>query len=244
MPEITRSESAVAKYVKTEGVPINIRIAIENLMKEEKLTMGFFSKTNADGSAITCALCNKPGGLNRYAIGKTASGKTLWKCPDCARKGGYLKIVGEKVYLCDKDGNIFDNENEEIRVKCDTCGHVYCYNQQDVSENQRNANAAVRSSTLAVMNSLGGTQIGTHANMAQADHAMDKIIDFNKCPKCNSRNIRKLSKEEFKREKAAHSSTTPAASAADELKKFKELLDMGVISQEEFDAKKKQLLGL
>lgn len=33
-------------------------------------------------------------------------------------------------------------------------------------------------------------------------------------------------------------------SAADELKKFKELLDCGIISQEEFDAKKKQLLGL
>ena len=37
---------------------------------------------------------------------------------------------------------------------------------------------------------------------------------------------------------------TPATSNADELKKYKELLDMGVISQEEFDAKKKQLLGL
>ena len=33
-------------------------------------------------------------------------------------------------------------------------------------------------------------------------------------------------------------------STADELKKFKELLDMGAITQEEFDAKKKQLLGL
>ena len=33
-------------------------------------------------------------------------------------------------------------------------------------------------------------------------------------------------------------------SGADELKKYKELLDGGVISQEEFDAKKKQLLGL
>ena len=33
-------------------------------------------------------------------------------------------------------------------------------------------------------------------------------------------------------------------SAADELKKYKELLDMGVITQEEFDAKKKQVLGL
>lgn len=33
-------------------------------------------------------------------------------------------------------------------------------------------------------------------------------------------------------------------SGADELKKYKDLLDGGVISQEEFDAKKKQLLGL
>ena len=33
-------------------------------------------------------------------------------------------------------------------------------------------------------------------------------------------------------------------SNAEELKRFKELLDMGVITQEEFDAKKKQLLGL
>lgn len=38
--------------------------------------------------------------------------------------------------------------------------------------------------------------------------------------------------------------TAPASSAADEIKKFKELLDMGAITQEEFDAKKKQLLGL
>lgn len=35
-----------------------------------------------------------------------------------------------------------------------------------------------------------------------------------------------------------------AVSVADEIKKFKELLDMGAITQEEFDAKKKQLLGL
>lgn len=36
----------------------------------------------------------------------------------------------------------------------------------------------------------------------------------------------------------------PAVSAADELKKYKELLDSGVISQEEFETKKKQLLGV
>lgn len=36
---------------------------------------------------------------------------------------------------------------------------------------------------------------------------------------------------------------TQAVSGADELKKFKELLDMGVITQEEFDKKKQQILG-
>ena len=33
-------------------------------------------------------------------------------------------------------------------------------------------------------------------------------------------------------------------SGADELRKFKQLLDEGIISQEEFDTKKKQILGL
>ena len=36
----------------------------------------------------------------------------------------------------------------------------------------------------------------------------------------------------------------PAVDPIAEIKKFKELLDMGIISQEEFAAKKKQLLGL
>ena len=34
------------------------------------------------------------------------------------------------------------------------------------------------------------------------------------------------------------------AGNADELKKYKDLFDSGVITQEEFDAKKKQLLGM
>lgn len=40
------------------------------------------------------------------------------------------------------------------------------------------------------------------------------------------------------------SNQQPAFSGADEIKKYKDLLDMGVITQEEFDTKKKQLLGL
>ena len=43
---------------------------------------------------------------------------------------------------------------------------------------------------------------------------------------------------------AAPAPAKAETSVADELKKFKELLDSGIITQEEFDAKKKQLLGL
>lgn len=52
-------------------------------------------------------------------------------------------------------------------------------------------------------------------------------------------------KKKVEEAKAAKNAPVQAAiSPAEELKKFKELLDMGVISQEEFDAKKKQVLGL
>ena len=44
--------------------------------------------------------------------------------------------------------------------------------------------------------------------------------------------------------KPQQSQVVNQVSAADELKKFKELLDLGVITQEEFDAKKKELLGI
>lgn len=39
-------------------------------------------------------------------------------------------------------------------------------------------------------------------------------------------------------------STASSTSVADEIKKYKELLDMGAITQDEFDQKKKQLLNL
>lgn len=47
-----------------------------------------------------------------------------------------------------------------------------------------------------------------------------------------------------KPQEAAYAQPQTASSVADELKTYKDLLDSGVLTQEEFDAKKKQLLGL
>lgn len=53
-----------------------------------------------------------------------------------------------------------------------------------------------------------------------------------------------LSKLLMERQQEKASANIQTTSNADELKKFKDLLDSGVITQAEFDEKKKQLLGL
>lgn len=53
-----------------------------------------------------------------------------------------------------------------------------------------------------------------------------------------------LAVEQVEESIVVESPTEQVTSGADEILKFKQLLDMGAITQEEFDAKKKQLLGL
>ena len=142
-------------------------------------------------------------------------------------------------------GNTGKKINKEYRVKCETCGHIYCYTQSDLEDNLKHAKNALGASIMSFGNALSGTQYGYHANEEKYTRETDKIVDYEKCPKCNSRSVRKLTDEEYKLETATNKAGPAAAiSSADELKKFKELLDIGVITQEEFDAKKKRLLGL
>lgn len=53
-----------------------------------------------------------------------------------------------------------------------------------------------------------------------------------------------IERQQEKEKPTATTTISQQSDEADQLKKYKELLDGGVISQEEFDAKKKQLLGL
>jgi len=214
--------------------------------------MGLFGRKN-NNEPLVCALCDRPLDSGpKWFIRRLSSGKELYRCNACFELGGKVKIIDEKAYLYDENDNVinvpkYTPEPLETRVKCDTCGHVFCYTREDLEENQRLAKSALRSSISGLTGALSGYNAASSINTQSANDQLARIVDYSKCPKCNSRNVRKLSEEEFERENAAQSSTmpaTPAASTADELKKFKELLDMGVISQEEFDAKKKQLLGL
>ena len=210
------------------------------------------------GEKIYCSVCGKKVGLNRYKIKKDDA----WCCPDCLKKAqngangkrtvNCMSITIEelKVLVADPTAKgqeaMFENiKVKEYRNQCNVCGHIYCYTEGDLMRSQNNSLKATMGTVGSVASAVGGSRIDMYAQGAMADRAKNALIDYSRCPNCNSTDIKELSEEEFKALQASKNSTSvPAVSSADELKKYKELLDSGVITQEEFDAKKKQLLGL
>ena len=60
---------------------------------------------------------------------------------------------------------------------------------------------------------------------------------------CHSADIQKLTDEQWEEYKKQKNGSSVVFSVADEIEKFKNLLDMGAITQDEFDTKKKELLS-
>lgn len=134
-------------------------------------------------------------------------------------------------------------EEKGYRKRCNVCGKIICYTLEDLKKNKE----LERSIGLSGLGQIAGALSGNYAagaTMGQtAEDQKARIIDYNKCPSCGSRDLIDLTDEDIAKINAQQNGQS-AISSADELKKFKELLDMGVITQEEFDQKKKQLLGL
>lgn len=145
-------------------------------------------------------------------------------------------------YLERKVAENLEREKVEYRMRCNVCGSVFCYKLADLRRNVEYANRAKSSANMAMLNAIGGTQLGMYSEFKDADRYIDKIVDYSKCPQCHSSDLTEITDGEPVQAPAANRPAA-VASAADELKKFKDLLDSGVISQEEFEAKKKQLLG-
>ena len=139
-------------------------------------------------------------------------------------------------------------KNKEIREKgfrkrCKICGKIICYTLEDLERNERLRKDALLSSVGGIATALSGHYAASATQTQTAGDELNRIIDYDKCPSCGSRELIDLTDEDLARINAQQNGAS-VASSADELKKFKELLDMGIITQEEFDTKKKQLLGL
>ena len=109
-------------------------------------------------------------------------------------------------------------------------GKVNFGKRVDLPLNQISAVAQGMLSSIAVATSSGRIHFWCIENRDEVFDELSNLIRNFQIQKTDVNNVEK--------------SVIQQVSNADELKKYKELLDSGVITHEEFDAKKKQLLGL
>lgn len=87
----------------------------------------------------------------------------------------------------------------EYIKRCKICGKIWCYTDEDVKNNARNALAGSLSAIGSVANSIGGTRYDAYEQNKMANMALNRIVEYNKCPYCNSRDIMSITKEDIKR---------------------------------------------
>ena len=144
-------------------------------------------------------------------------------------RGRHLDVYEDKVVITTKvtigsllTGNVSDGEKtiyyrDAIGVQFKKSGLQIGYLQIETASSQMNN----RNNNFFNENSFtfDTTKVSNEEMMEIADYVKQRINEIK-------------------------NNTGTAFSAADELTKFKGLLDAGVISQEEFEAKKKQILGV
>lgn len=190
-----------------------------------------------------CEMCGS--GLTfdsvRYYV-PDENGQRHYVCESCNRKG-VEAVKNGKVFKYDTASQkiiLVDKIDSEIRKKCNVCNHVFCYTDIDIAMNKEKLKFARISALAALGATIGGNSTTGAVYNSNAQNTLNGVVNYNKCPQCGSIDLRTLSKEEYQLEMKNGLSLSPV----DELKKYKELFDEGIITQEEFTAKKKQLLGL
>ncbi len=85
---------------------------------------------------------------------------------------------------------------------------------------------------------------GSRSGNSSGAYSSENAIAFSKKDSDKMKEIFNYIDGKIREYKNKGNVTVQQLSPADELKKFKELLDAGILTQEEFDAKKKELIGV
>lgn len=102
----------------------------------------------------------------------------------------------------------------EYKMKCNVCGKIFCYTDEDLKQNASNAGMAALSALGGLASTLGGgTILHTHHLQGQADRYNDKVVDYNQCPYCHSRDLSFYHGEDNTQGKDSATLDAPAVSA-------------------------------
>lgn len=78
----------------------------------------------------------------------------------------------------------------EYKKKCNVCGQIFCYTDEDLKNNASNAGLAALEALGGLASALGGgTIFHTQYLQGQSDKYSDKVVDYDQCPHCHSRDV-------------------------------------------------------
>ena len=98
----------------------------------------------------------------------------------------------------------------EFTRRCSVCGKIYCYTDQDLKDSKTNAVAGAIGAIGTIASVFGGTPYQTFELDKMSDRAMNKMIDYEKCPNCGSSRTVLLTADELAKYKSSDH-TTPVA---------------------------------
>lgn len=102
----------------------------------------------------------------------------------------------------------------EYKKKCNVCGKIFCYTDEDLKQNAQNAGLGLLSSIGVLASALGGgTIFHTNHLKQQSDRYSDKIVDFDQCPYCHSRDLSPYTGEDDSHKKDVTTLNGPAIPA-------------------------------
>lgn len=84
----------------------------------------------------------------------------------------------------------------EYRKKCNVCGKIFCYTDNDLKANLKNSNMALLDTLGGIASVFGGTIFHTMYFQKAHDEDSKKVKDFYQCPYCHSRDLSYCSDDE------------------------------------------------
>ena len=103
---------------------------------------------------------------------------------------------------------------KERRMRCNACGHLFCYGYQDLLNCQEPAKQAKSIAIRELLKAMDTSQVLGAQQQAEAERILSQMKDFFVCPNCHSADLKQLTDEEYQAASAAKNA--PAApSAAD-----------------------------
>lgn len=100
----------------------------------------------------------------------------------------------------------------EYKKKCNVCGKIFCYTDEDLRKNLSNASLSALESIGSLASTLGaGTIFHTQYLTNESNRHSDKIVDYNRCPYCNSTDIDSYFGEPQQADTASSISSIPSS---------------------------------